>query len=158
MAKAPNPRAFDMTLVEGSPLVYRELRSRVEREPFLKDRAVTVHGLVGERAGSAKIFESASLGANNSLFATRIPQGVDVPYVDLTGVIDERATIDLLKCDIEGSELSILENYRDLLPRARVAVFEFHPDVRDVDRCLEILGEAGFRNREDLRGVEFFWK
>jgi FkbM family methyltransferase len=115
-------------------------------------------GSWGHRTGSAKIFESASFGAANSLFATKIPAGVEVPFVDLSPVFAADAAIDLLKCDIEGSELLLLENYADLLAKTRVAIFEFHPELCDVPECKRILVDAGFNRRRELGDLELYWK
>jgi hypothetical protein len=57
----------------------------------------------------------------------------------------------LLKCDIEGSELSFLKNYKDLLYRVKKAVFEFHPTYCDKSQCFDILREAGFTNNKILK-------
>ena len=158
MAQQQDSRDFKMTLVEGSPLVYKDLVARIDNEPLLKEKVTTVFGLVGRRKGSAKIFESASFGAGNSLFATRIPAGVEVPFVDLAPLYNGGIPIDLLKCDIEGSELSFLENYGDMLGNVRAAVFEFHPDVCDVAKCHELLHAAGFMSNEGAGDIRLFWR
>jgi FkbM family methyltransferase len=147
-----------MTLVEGSPLVFRDLESRIRDEWQLRDRVSLVHGLVGKRNGSGKIFESASFGAGNSLFAIKIPAGVEVPFVDLSPILASDDSIDLLKCDIEGSELMLLENYGDLLAKTRVAVFEFHPHFCDVPKCMQILAGAGFEYHRKIGELDLYWK
>jgi len=153
--------SFKITSIEGSPLVYKELKLRLGNQSLLRDKVLAIHGLVGERIGSAKIFES-SFGAGNSVFSRNIPAGVDVPFIDLSTLYDERTEIDLLKCDIEGSELIFLRNYKDLLTRVRVAVFEFHPDICNVEECYKILDEAGFSHKKTLIESDCplvqFWK
>jgi hypothetical protein len=70
--------------------------------------------------------------------------GARASYVDLSVLLGSTARIDLLKCDIEGAELLFLQNYPDLLQKVDVAVFEFHRDMCDVDRCQALLVEYGF--------------
>jgi FkbM family methyltransferase len=153
------PSDIRMTLVEGSPMVFTQLTSRIEEEPALKDRVVLVHGLVGARKGSAKIFESATFGAGNSLFSQQIPDGVEVAYIDLANHYAHDSKIDLLKCDIEGSEQNFLENYGELLPAIKAAVFEFHPEMCDVAKCQQILRDAGFCHEQVLTDdMTLYWR
>jgi len=152
-----NPEVdYRIILVEGSPDVYEELKRRLMAEPVLVNRLTLVHGLVGRRQGSARIFEH-SFHANNSLFASNMPGSccsVDVPFVDLLSLYGKIPEIDLLKCDIEGAELLFLESYRELLAGVRYAVIEFHHNLCDVSRCFEILEEVGFCNQGQLCSKE----
>ncbi|MDF0554320.1 FkbM family methyltransferase [Kamptonema sp. UHCC 0994] len=155
------------TLIEGSPSVYRQLTSRISEMPACLDDKIEVelklvHGLVGNRQGNGQIFEGSFHGMN-SIFPVGQFIGTDVPYIDLTSLYSENPNIDLLKCDIEGSELLFLENYKDLLTGVRCAVFEFHHNYYDPKQCFDILAEVGLINRQLLRdestySVHFFWK
>jgi FkbM family methyltransferase len=156
---------FQLTLVEGSPTVHKELESRMLNQPSLSNQVRVIHGLIGEREGSAKIFESVYSGTNSLKPVGNMPSGIDVPYIDLEALYDEDAEIDLLKCDIEGSELSFLQNYKHLLSRVKNIVFEFHHKMCDIKSCYEILREAGFYNHKVLSqsslysiSTELFWK
>ncbi|NEO44545.1 MAG: FkbM family methyltransferase [Moorea sp. SIO4A3] len=153
---------FRVTLVEGSPTIYKELKSRLNNQPNLADKFKIVHGLVGERQGSAKILES-DFHVMNAVASSSSSGGTNVSYIDLESLYSESSEIDLLKCDIEGSELIFMENYKDLLWRVKSAVFELHHDRCDTARCFEILKDAGFLNHQQLRqestfSLEFFWK
>ena len=59
--------------------------------------------------------------------------------------------IDILKCDIEGAEQRLIENYGDILRKTRVAVFEFHRDRCDTQRCRALLRDYGFTNAATMR-------
>ncbi len=165
-SKTP-PISCQITLVEGSPAVYAKLESRLAElksnlPSELKIDLTLIHGLVGNRQGSCKIFEVDFHGMN-SLFSDEGVGGVDVPFVNLSSLYDENSTIDLLKCDIEGSELTFIKTYKDLLDRVENAVFEFHPTYCDTSECFKGLREAGFTNHKPLReeptySVHFFWK
>lgn len=158
---------FHGILVEGSPSVYSELEQRIQEEPLLLKKLTLIKGLIGKRAGFGEIFES-DFHITNSLFSKNsLGRSSEVPYVDLDALYKEDAEIDLLKSDIQGSELSFLENYhQDLLKRVRCAIFELHHDVCDPDHCLSILREE-FANHQPLKektshlsnlSVHFFWR
>jgi FkbM family methyltransferase len=145
--------AGHLVIVEGSPAVYRDLESRLEHMHSDLVTVTPVNGLIGAREGFGTISE-VDFGARNTVHPEH-NSGIKpisemahhkVPFVDLTGVIGPQQRISLLKCDIEGSEESFLENYAaDLLSRSDVAVFELHRTLCDVSRCLAILEEAGLR-------------
>jgi FkbM family methyltransferase len=142
---------FVITAVEGSPTIYADLQSRIIREPILKDKVRLIHGLVGECQGSAKLYEAA-FSARNSIFTNSSVHGVEVPYIDLNSLYSQDSEIDLLKCDIEGSELIFLENYKNLLPKVKVAILEMHHTLCNTARCIQIMKEAGFINHQTIHG------
>jgi FkbM family methyltransferase len=138
--------AADVTLVEGSTVVYRELQKRLGSQDLSPLTLRLIHGLVGRRAGSGVIRESA-IHVKNTIMLDRHNHGVKVEFVDLFLLMQDKPEIDLLKCDIEGSELLFIENYPDLLSRVRNAVFEFHDGLCDTGKCLILLEQAGFRRQ-----------
>jgi FkbM family methyltransferase len=144
-----------MVLVEGAPVVAAELRRRLfELNDGLTGIRV-VEGLVGDRAGTAKIAQH-NFHAMNSLFFSDTADSVVAAFVDLDTLIDADDEIDLLKCDIEGAELRFIENYPGLLGRTRAAVFELHHDRCDTERCRALLAEAGLRDQRLLRKTTDF--
>jgi FkbM family methyltransferase len=134
----------DITMVEGSPETFRELESRIRSQPLAPANVRMVHGLVGQRTGSAPIRESA-LHVKNSIIDVPARGGVNVEFVDLNTLMKDNVEIDLLKCDIEGAELIFIENYSDLLRKVRYAVFELHHDQCDARKCVSTLESLGFR-------------
>ena len=102
-----------------------------------------VNGLVGELQGEAKIIEQDFHVMNTVSFDNNEPNGRYVKFIDLNSLFPENVEIDLMKCDIEGSELIFLENYQNLLTRVKSAVFELHHNKCDTARCREILKNAG---------------
>lgn len=158
---------FQGVLVEGSPSVYADLNQRISKEPAFKDKLTLIHGLIGEREGTGKIFES-DFHITNSLFTEASSErSSEVPYVDLDALYKNDLEIDLLKSDIQGSELGFLETYhQNLLKKVKCAIFELHHDVCDTERCLKILSEE-FVNHKPLKvktshlsnlSVHFFWR
>ena len=60
-------------------------------------------------------------------------------------------SINLLKCDIEGSEELFFDSYPQLLRRVDLIVVEFHPHLNDVSRCRRLLSGAGLDHHRSLR-------
>jgi FkbM family methyltransferase len=145
-----------LDLVEGSPAVYRELQSRWQ--PVNPVAPVTVnlhHGLVGKRSGFGKILETQCHYANK-VVPDKADGGASVSYLDITSLYPEGGDIDLLKCDIEGSEMDFLRNYWDWLTHVKRAVIEFHHDQCDVGEMLELMNRAGFDEHLVLRKTSEF--
>jgi FkbM family methyltransferase len=146
-------RKVELTLVEGSPSTVRELEERVGPLQELGVACRIVHGLVGARTGSATL--SLAREANqNFVGASRdgwsaYRGAVSVPYIDLEQEVT--GPLDLLKCDVEGSEFAFLAAYPELLRRTKRAVIEFHPGFGEVARAVEQLRAAGLGEAEVLR-------
>lgn len=153
--------AFTILAIEGNARSVQEFNSRVRVENHLHEQVQVVHGLVGERVGSATLYD-ALMPSQNSLFQQR-EGGVTVDYVDLDKLTAEAPAVDLLKCDIEGAELLFLRNYPGLLRKVRIAIFEFHSAFCDVEQCRRLLREYGFTRHVVLRdekglSIEWAWR
>ncbi len=140
---------FSITLVEGSPSVYRRLQSRIGKQSLLTGRVRAVRGLAGRRSGFGRIRERTFHVMN--AVTTKPFVGRRVRYVDFTGLPTPRGTVDLMKCDIEGHELVFFENNFELLCRTRLAVVELHHERCDTDGCVRVLGNAGLSTDRQLR-------
>ncbi len=90
--------------------------------------------------------EGSDSGAIDAVGGDTPGRVVEVPAVRLRRWI-ESDDVHLLKLDIEGAELDVLEDVSDLLDRVRtiqVEVHDFAPDRRLLPRCLTLLERAGF--------------
>ncbi|HWW16465.1 MAG TPA: FkbM family methyltransferase [Candidatus Dormibacteraeota bacterium] len=134
----------DITVVEGSPETFAKLESRIQSQQLAPASIRMVHGLVGQRTGSALIRESA-VHVKTGIMDVPARGGTRVVFVDVNTLMKDKIEIDLLKCDIEGSELMFIENYGDLLQKVRHAVFELHHDQCDTKKCVGMLDKLGFR-------------
>jgi FkbM family methyltransferase len=134
----------DITMVEGSPRTFAELGSRIRSQQLAPARIHMVHGLVGERTGSALIRESA-VHVKSGIVGITAGRGINVAFVDVNSLMKDKTEVDLLKCDIEGSELMFIENYGELLRKVKYAVFELHHDQCDTRKCMTALESLGFR-------------
>jgi FkbM family methyltransferase len=150
---------LDIIAVEGAPSAFAELQRRVVG---LSGTGVTLSirkGLVGRRSGMAKIYTSPFLPNLNGVVprAGKTSHNLllgrhaeDSQYLDLSNLVPGTGSIDLIKCDIEGSELEFLQNYSDLLRRTRLLVIEFHPLRCDINLCRELLESYGFTHERTI--------
>ncbi len=145
---------FQIICVEGSPQVFKKLTNRLTREALLADRVTFIHGLIGHREGEGKISEKSFHAMNRvDILAKSKEKGAWVPYVNLTEELAAIPEIDLLKCDIEGSEQALLESSPELFAKVRHVVFELHDYNCDTDQCRRIIGALGFVHCQTIRSV-----
>ncbi|SRR5579875_1035003 len=158
--QAAFPGSIHIVAVEGSPRNSRRFETNLREAGLPAGIQVrTVHGLVGERSGTGHILESYSWGMS------RVDRsGTAVPYVNLSPLIAEWPRVDLVKCDIEGSEYEFLSVYEDVLRKTCLAVFEFHVAASErIQECRRFLDSYGLVHNEVLRTcgvntVELFWR
>ena len=131
---------YTVTLVEGCPKLVGELKDRLL--PQLSTLHI-IHGLVGQRKGSARLYRSDFHGINSIVLKSG--NSIEVPFIDLDNLVTDQ--VDLLKCDIEGSELLFIQNYPSLLRNTKIAVFELHHDECDTDSCIKILKSYQFKHK-----------
>jgi FkbM family methyltransferase len=144
--------------IEGASGPFGELRRRLD-QPALRGRCTVHHGLVGRRAGDARMLTTAYHIGNAIVREDgRRPRLLSIPgmterssFVDVETLVPRDAPIALLKCDIEGAEETFLETYPDLLARVERAVLELHTGECDAERCVRLLAEAGLTERRTLR-------
>ncbi len=142
---------FRLIAVEASAGLAQAIERRLRAQPALTERVRVVHGLAGRRSGEGRLYESA-LHFEHSALPRGDGRGRAVSYVDLAALTASWPQIDLLKCDIEGAELELLETYGgDLLPRVRRAVVELHHARCDTGRCRELLHATGLARERVLR-------
>ena len=90
--------------------------------------------------------------------------GQPVPYIDISQLVWQWPRIDLVKCDIEGSEGDFLRFHPEVLKKAHTAVFEFHEVASPViSECRELLMSYGLTENKCLRTfsdntIELFWR
>ena len=77
----------------------------------------------------------------------------EVPSLDIVGLMDKAASVDFLKCDIEGSEHSLFANQPAWLGHVRRIVAEYHWTKKDGESLAESLNGAGFRTHMEGHGA-----
>jgi FkbM family methyltransferase len=147
-------RQVSLTLVEGSPQVLSEAISRAAYATLQQSGARLIPGLAGKGSGVATIYQSDN-HVNNSIQHARGKAGTQVPYVNLETLYADVPQIDLLKCDIQGSEEALLESQPALFAKTRRAVLELHHSVCDTKKCRQLLERVGLPNQVVLRENEW---
>jgi FkbM family methyltransferase len=127
--------------VEGSPTTFRSLKRNLSRSP-VSTYCFPHHGLAGKRSGTARISQSPNSGVNSIVSRASLLRS-EAPFLDLTTLLPPDQRIALLKCDIEGAEQLLCENYPDLLQRVDLMVIELHHQFCDVPRCRALIAAAG---------------
>ena len=146
---------LSLIVVEAAPLMFQELQRRIESQALLRDKVRLLHGLVGRKSGQAYITGSHLHYSNVACEKPR-PGSSRVEYLNLDQELARFSTIDLIKCDIEGSEFDFIDNYEELLRKTRAAVFEFHRYGRNLDHARNKLAHYGFSSRKVLRDSEHY--
>lgn len=141
IAAGVDSNALSVLAVEGSPRTFKRLEVNVRQWQTLLPNLVAVHGLVGRRHGVGRIEDG--WGHLGNAVGAGGKSAREVPYLDLEELCAGFEGIDLLKCDIEGSELEFIDEYPLLIAASRVAAIEFHGErpAERADRTkLEALG------------------
>lgn len=129
--------------VEGDPETYQTLVKRT------KDYDISCFlGLAGKRAGSDYIALSGNHGTSCVVKEDSDYPKIEVPYLNLNTIIP--GSIDLLKCDIEGSEYDLVENYPDLLRRTSTVYMEIHRQVGPYEKLYKTMHDYGFITHQVL--------
>jgi FkbM family methyltransferase len=151
------PRSCEVIAVEANPDLVQELRRRLAENAL---DTLVVQGLAGDRTGTGVLHTDRARPGDSSI-ADRPHRparaaGIAVPFIDLISLTADMPTIDLLKCDIEGAELRLLESYPDLLRKTRVLAIELHDELCDTDACHRLIAKAGFTREISHRQRESY--
>jgi FkbM family methyltransferase len=147
---------YTIIALEGTPSNYKVLQQRLE-QPLLKNKAKGFLGLAGHKTGTSKVIHSPQHYGHSSVAGTAGSKTTDVSYVNIEELIaDETKIIDLLKCDIEGSEEIFITAYANLLSRVDTAVFEFHAGECDIQNCRQMLQAAGLFSKGIIKEETYY--
>jgi FkbM family methyltransferase len=150
-AKGLDDRDCLVTLVEADPAIIPVLERRLHRDNALRDQVRIVHGAVGSQDATCAFYPSVVAPGEGSLVPSADATPVAVPAVDLDRMMADAPLIDLVKCDIEGAELSFFEQSPTLLERTRALVVEIHTDRCPVEQGRARLATAGLTREVVLR-------
>jgi FkbM family methyltransferase len=150
---------------EPNPGCHRRLRKAISANA-LEDRVTAFNCALGAGAGSAELMVPAGLTTMGSLRPQWAPGpgGVRVQVeVDTLDRVARRLGIDdvdLLKIDVEGLEIDVLEGAREMLARVDRVVIEYH-SVELGRRVSDLLAERGLATVHDhplYRGDESHYR
>lgn len=169
----PNARIFAF---EPNPLVYEKLSSSYENDPNVSCFNVGV----GNESGTMPFYQNANTG--NSSFMEPNEMGkssgaaryrtIPIPIVSLYEFCQQNGIdkIDILKLDVEGFELKVLEGLEDFLKNEKVlailtevnfvAGYEHQPLVNDIIAYLQSFGYSGhniygIHENQNLQALKF---
>lgn len=113
---------FRIYAVEGN---YHTFNTLLDRTDCIRENFFPYYGLVGCKANEVGYISQSSNHGTSAI----IRENSDLPkelnyYLDFN--LPYLYTIDLLKCDIEGSEHDFVRNYGDLLRRTQTVFMEIH--------------------------------
>lgn len=142
--------------IEASAKVAMELQRRLVI-PGNRVDAQIISGLVGKQEGRAQLNFGAAdtvnfvgeAGDGNTWGAAR--GAATVSYVNLDTLTAAMPVVHLIKCDIEGSEFTFIDNYPGLLAKTRRIAIEFHAPFGDIGKAVERLRGMGFNKVVTLR-------
>jgi FkbM family methyltransferase len=151
--------------VEANPYLIETIRENLSLNQLRDIHAI--HAMAGRKdhqeTGTLQISDSHT---SSSQFGTH-PQGkwkafgqsIQVPYISLRETWQQRfgqEQVDLLKVDIEGSELLLFQEADNILPLCQNVVVEVHKWLVDRDEIVQILGRHGLRYEKSLEENEWF--
>ncbi len=144
--------AGDVVAIEASPSIFQRLCSNIERNGLTNVRCV--NAAVSDRRGALTIYAGPSFntGATSTIEAWRGgPAEAVVQALPLNEILTkaERARVRLIKIDVEGAELPILEQIlatTDCYPTDAEIIVEFSPSgaADDWARVFSQFLSAGF--------------
>jgi len=142
---------YEIVSLEASPSNYKSLQERLD-QPLLKTKAKSFLGLAGHKTGTSKVIHSDQHYGHSAEAAGTGNKVTEVSYVNIEALLTSPVkAIDLLKCDIEGSEEIFIAAYGDLLKRVNNAVFEFHAGECNIDNCRNMLQQAGLFSKAVIK-------
>jgi FkbM family methyltransferase len=149
--------------IEPHPRTFSHLQKTVAVNHC--DNVICLNVAAGATAGVVQFTDEKRKDDNNrvSLQAT---QGIEVPCVTLNSLVQEHriARIDLLKIDVEGFEMRVLEGAADILDRVGCIYIEvldhnlrkFGSSASELIRFLTQRGFACYQFRDDASNVVAF--
>jgi FkbM family methyltransferase len=105
-----------------------------------------MHGAAGDRDGHATlVLSSDNTGGHKIAVSPSGVAAVQVPIIDVAALVDRIGPVDLLKIDVEGSEIPILRRLGPRLRRTKTIVGELHGSPFGTPRdAVEIMQQFGF--------------
>jgi len=135
----------DIIAFEPDPDIFDVLERNVRQHGYDEDVVLVQKGLWSKSGAVA--FQSDGADAGQLVETENVKTtGRQVPVACLTPYLDER--VDMLKLDIEGAEVEVLNDVAEHLGSVQNLFVEYHSYVGEEQRIDEVLGilrDAGFR-------------
>ena len=144
MAIAARRPSLHVTAFEASPSIARRLRENLALNPAVASRIAVVERAVASSTGARDFLEAngpnSGVGRLSSEADSRNTTAICVPSITLSQHFDGHLPPDLVKIDVEGAELDVLQGWGTLPPAKAMAV-ELHQPAgdRQPDRRPEVV-------------------
>ena len=153
MDRIGSPDAFGIA-VDANPKMAAETAFHIESNGWRNVRGVNaVVGFPSDVAEAPFFLNPSNISGSATVLNPNIPAKgaqteIRVPTVDLNKAWRDHAgdaPVDVLKVDVEGFEVKVLETIPELLKRTNTVVLEWHKWITPRDPVDEVMGRAGLR-------------
>ena len=156
-SKRPQEHIYSI-MVEPSQRCRRSLEKLIE-QPQLKPRFKYLQSAVSEpQKESTKFFERPFMGG--SMFESSNVDGYQVKSLKISDIVEKNdISLDLVKCDLEGSEWHLLTNYPEILSQSKFLLMEWHSwhhgggGIVQIEKKLKDLGFNILRSSPTTKAV-----
>lgn len=135
---------------EPNPITFKILEENVWQNR-LENRVICMQKAVSVQVGKQQFWTNpkpADWQLNSNLNPTTwtnqpLSKSVEVETITLSSLLHQ--PVDLLKIDVEGNELQLIQEAQEQLPNVNQVFIEFHPkDGNQLTELLELLQKHGF--------------
>jgi FkbM family methyltransferase len=140
--------------VDANPKMAAETAWHIEHNGWSRVKGLwSVVGFPLEQKQGAFFLNPSNISGSATVLNPNIPAkgrqtAITVPTVDLNQAWRDHAgdaPVDVLKVDVEGFEVKVLETMPDLLARTQTAVVEWHKWITPREPVDDVLGRSGLR-------------
>ncbi len=126
---------------EPSRGIYEVLKGSVEENHFHTNLEI-INSAVGETTGTIDVYDNGISANRNELKGVNSTYKIQMTSIDHFCVEKDISRVDLIKIDVDGSELNVLQGAESAIKKFKpVLIVETNKDVRIVRFCTE----AGYR-------------
>jgi FkbM family methyltransferase len=156
--------------VDANPKMAAETAWHIEHNGWARVKGLwSVVGFPLDQREGAFFLNPSNISGSATVLNPNIPAKgrqteITVPTVDLNKAWRDHAgdaPVDVLKVDVEGFEVKVLETIPELLSRTQTAVIEWHKWITPREPVDDVLGRAGLRfikvvNEDPHCGVAYY--
>ncbi len=137
---------IDYCLYEANPKLIKVIKRNMQMVK-LKDNVHIYCGAVGKRSGLVDFAICKNLGFSSVLPVSNVTRRIHTSYIDIVKNLekDKLGMPELIKIDIEGSELDLFKNYQDLFSKTCVVAAEFHGDAASCEDWQNLVVQTGLQ-------------
>jgi FkbM family methyltransferase len=112
-------------LIDANRFALRTARRSIDANQ-LQSSFYIEKGIVGKRSGTLSFYESKSTYKSSVFKLSSKEKATELECLDLLQASKRLPGLDLIKMDIEGAEMLVIEEWPDVIRRARHLLIEWH--------------------------------